>query len=126
MTKKDDMVYVVDADSSVRRALKRLVMAFGINVRTFASVEEFIQSSPGFSHACLILDSDAGRDAEDLQGVLTRLGEDLKVIVITVSDGRDARHLAMDWGAVMCLQKPVDDQALLDSIRWSFKQKRGE
>jgi len=123
MMKKDDWVYVVDADSSVRRALKRLVMAFGINVRTFASIDEFVRSSPTFSRACLILDFEAGSDAENVQDALARLGDGLHVIVITVSDGRAARQFAIELNAVMCLQKPVDDQALLDSIRWSLSRR---
>ena len=116
------MVYIVDNDDSVRRSLKRLVRAFGIQVRTFASVAEFAALPPATSPACLIIDADAARHADDLQQTLEAVAPDIHVIVITVSDRESERQLAKDLNATMCLQKPIDSQALLDSIRWSFKE----
>ena len=114
------IVHVVDADSSVRRSLKRLISSFGINVRTFASVDEYTQAGPATDNACLIIDSETAKQSTDLKETLSNHADGVKVIVITVSDGQAARKLAMALDAVICLQKPVDDQALLDSIRWCF------
>jgi FixJ family two-component response regulator len=119
-----DIVYIVDNDDSVRRSLKRLVKAFGIQVHTFASVAEFAELPPTTLPACLIIDADAARHAADLPQTLAAVAPDSHVIVITVSDGDSERQLAKGLNATMCLQKPIDSQALLDSIRWSFKETR--
>ena len=116
------IVYIVDNDDSVRRSLKRLVKAFGIEVRTFASVAEFAVIPPITAPACLIIDADAARHASDLSQTLAAAASKIHVIVITASDGESERQLAKDLNATMCLQKPIDSQALLDSIRWSFKE----
>ena len=118
------LVCIVDADSLLRRSLKRLVTAFGFKVRTFASLGEFSGLGPIDSPICLILDAETARQATDPSGVLDGMGADLHVIVITVSDGESERQLAKDLNATMCLQKPIDSQALLDSIRWSFEETR--
>jgi FixJ family two-component response regulator len=117
-----DIVYIVDNDDSVRRSLKRLVRAFGIQVRAFASVAEFAELPPTTSPACLIIDADAARHAADLLQTLEAVATDFHVIVITVSDKESERQLAKDLNATICLQKPIDSQALLDSIRWGFKE----
>jgi FixJ family two-component response regulator len=119
-----EIVYIVDHDDSVRRSLKRLVKAFGIKVRTFPSVAEFAGLPLITSPACLIIDADAARHAADLPQTLEAVAPDIHVIVITVSDRDSERQLAKDLNATMCLQKPIDSQALLDSIRWSFKEAR--
>ena len=114
------LVCIVDADSLVRRSLKRLITAFGFSVRTFASLGEFSGFGPIDSPVSLILDAETARQTTDPSGVLAGMEADLHVIVITVSDGEDARRLGVEVNATICLQKPVDGQALLDSIRWSF------
>ncbi len=118
-----DIVYIVDNDDSVRRSLKRLVRSFGIKVHTFASVAEFAELPPTTSPACLIIDAATARDCADLPQTLEAVAPEIHVIVITVSDGESERELAKGLNATMCLQKPIDSQALLDSIRWSFKGK---
>jgi FixJ family two-component response regulator len=118
-----DIVYIVDHDDSVRRSLKRLVRSFGFKVHTFASVAEFAELPPTTSPACLIIDAATARRAADLPQTLEAVAPEIHVIVITVSDGESERELAKGLNATMCLQKPIDSQALLDSIRWSFKGK---
>ena len=118
-----DIVYIVDSDDSVRRSLKRLVRSFGIKVHTFASVAEFAEFPPTTSPACLIIDAATARHCADLPQTLEAVAPEIHVIVITVSDGESERELAKGLNATMCLQKPIDSQALLDSIRWSLKGK---
>ena len=49
------VVYVVDDDASVRRAVTRLLRAYGLQTVAFASAEAFLQTGCWQPEACLIL-----------------------------------------------------------------------
>ena len=50
------IVFVVDDDVSIRRAMQRLLHTEGLAVETFASAWEFVQREPPTGPACLVLD----------------------------------------------------------------------
>src|SRR5580704_6014663 len=56
MTEAASMVFVVDDDPSVRRAIKRLVESVGLKVELFGSAAEFMSSSHPDIVSCLVLD----------------------------------------------------------------------
>jgi FixJ family two-component response regulator len=120
-----ERVYIVDAEDSVRRSLKRLLASFSIEALTFASMPELVAAKPpAGERACLIVDEATVQSEPELKATLSGYGEGSHIIVITAQDGDAARDLAKTLGAVICLQKPVDAQALIDSIRWGFAEKR--
>jgi FixJ family two-component response regulator len=51
------VVYVVNDDVSVRRAVTRLLRAYGLQTMAFASAEAFLQTGSWKPEACLILDA---------------------------------------------------------------------
>ena len=56
MTEAGSVVFVVDGDPSVRRAIKRLVKSVGLQVELFGSAYEFLRSQRPNAPSCLVLD----------------------------------------------------------------------
>jgi FixJ family two-component response regulator len=112
------LVSIVDDDPSVRRALERLVEAAGYAVETFASAEEFLDSTSSGPIACLILDVHLnGMNGLELQERLVARGSAVPVIFITAHDDAPTRERIDRSGAAAFLAKPFDRQALIGAIR---------
>jgi FixJ family two-component response regulator len=119
-------VYVVDDDPSVRVAMERLLKSVGLTVKTFASAREFLdQATPEWS-GCLIVDLRMpGMGGLDLQDQLSARKVSLPVIFLTGYGTVPASVRAMKAGAVDFLEKPVDDQTLLDAVHTALERDRG-
>ncbi|MFC1765570.1 response regulator transcription factor [Planctomycetota bacterium] len=115
----DKTVFLVDNDESVRRAMKRLIHLAGMNVRSFASIEEFLGAGCSYANACLVADVKIFEDGLGVQAKLADSGCQVPVIFVTSYDNRTDREKAKEMGAVAYFLKPVDDQALLDAIEWA-------
>jgi FixJ family two-component response regulator len=118
-------VYVVDDDPSVRGAMKRLLKSVGLPVKTFASAREFLdQATPEWS-GCLMVDLRMpGMGGLDLQDQLSTHQVSLPVIFLTGYGTVPASVRAMKAGAVDFLEKPVDDQTLLDAVHKALERDR--
>lgn len=120
----DPCVYVVDDDDSVRKALSRLLRASGYEVKTYASPEQFLKEVLANSSGCLILDMTMpGMTGHQVQERMREMGIGLPVIAVSAHDDNQARESARTLGASFFLHKPVDDQALIDSISWVSKSR---
>ncbi len=111
------VVFVVDDDEGVRKALSLLIRSAGLEVRTFDSAEAFLEDySPGVA-GCLVLDVKmTGMDGMTLQEELWNRGLDIPVIMMTGHGDVPMAVKAVQRGAIDFLQKPFDDQALLERI----------
>ncbi len=115
------IIYLVEDDESVRRAMKRLILSMGMEIQTFSSGQKFFESRYKDHNACLICDIKMpGMGGMEIQKKLNFLGSKLPVIFITGFDTEKTRDEAKKVGAVGYFRKPVDDQALLDSIHWAL------
>src|SRR5258708_23065902 len=84
MTEPDSIVFVVDDDPSVRRAIKRLVESMGLHVELFGSAAEFMNSSHPDIVSCLVLDIRLpGISGLDFQPQLVAAGIRIPIIFIT-------------------------------------------
>ena len=111
------VVFIVDDDSSVRRSLERLIQSVGLAVQSFASAEQFLQSGHREETGCLVLDVRMPEiSGLDLQEKLTRAGILLPIIFISGHGTVPISVRAMKAGAVDFLQKPFDEQDLLDAV----------
>jgi len=111
------VVFVIDDDPSMRAALEDLVSSVGLQVRLFASPQEFLQSNPSDTLGCLVLDVRLpGMSGLAFQNELARAGIALPVIFITGHGDIPMSVRAMKAGAVEFLTKPFHDQELLDAI----------
>ncbi len=123
MTDSEALVLVVDDDDSVRKALARLIRSVGLNVETFASAREFLAREPHPGPACLILDVRMpGLSGLDLQKELAASGSTLSVIFITGHGTIPMSVQAMKAGAVEFLEKPFDDQTLIDAVHEALRK----
>lgn len=109
---------IVDADASVRQALCRLASARGFRARAFASVEQFVTEPEPEGKGCVLLDSLLVRRGSALRETMRRRYPEWPVIMLCAGADETARHEARALGAHLLLNKPVDAQALFDSIAW--------
>jgi len=124
---EDGYVYVVDDDASVRRAVSRLMRAWGMKVKTFSSAEQFINADVDDRRACVIADVlMTGGSGFELPELLSSRGRNIPVILMTAHDSDVARDKATQVGAAGYFRKPLDDQALIDSIRWVLSKGRSK
>jgi FixJ family two-component response regulator len=117
------IVFVVDDDAFIRKALSSLIRSADLRVITFASADEFVQQPPPDVPACLVLDVHLpGMNGMELQRELTRRNNNIPVIFITGHGDIPMSVRAMKAGAVEFLTKPFRDQDLLDAIQQAIKR----
>src|SRR5438876_3347555 len=118
MTEPAPIVFVVDDDPSVRKALARLLKSALLPVEVFASAQEFLERPLPDAPACLILDVRMpGLDGLDLQSALAERNSSLPIIFVSGRGNIATAVRAMKGGAVDFLTKPVNDQELLMTVR---------
>ena len=116
--KNGKRVYLIDDDSSVRKALKRFLVSLGIQVDVFISSEDFLERMPSVAAGCLILDVRMpGLSGLELQDKLIASGLRFHIIFITAYANPQDRKRALEAGAVAYLTKPVDDKALMGALQ---------
>jgi FixJ family two-component response regulator len=117
------LVAVVDDDTSVRRALTRLLHSAELRVLTYASATEFLESGVSSAPDCLILDIHlGGMSGLELLSRLRELGHNLPVLIITAHDDAQTREAAAQGGCVAYLRKPLDAKVLLEEVTTAMKR----
>ena len=125
MTAPAAIVFVVDDDPSVRRAIQRLVESVGLHVELFGSATEFMNSSHPDVASCLVLDIRLpGISGLDFQRELLKTKQEIPTIFITAHGDIQMTVRAMKAGAVEFLTKPFRDQDLLDAIQVALERDR--
>ena len=123
MTTADVTVFVVDDDVSVRKSVARLIESMGLKVETFASAREYLKQDPCEGPACLVLDVRMPEmSGLDLQDELKSAGLSMPIIFITGHGNVPMSVKAVKAGAVDFIEKPFDDQTLLDAINEAIKR----
>jgi FixJ family two-component response regulator len=116
------MVFVVDDDISVRRALERLIKSVHLKVETYETADEFLSRSPYEGPACLVLDVRMpGLSGLDLQEKLVETNSEMPIIFMTGHGTIPMSVRAMKAGAIDFLEKPFEDQAFLDLVKNSIE-----
>ena len=112
------MVAIVDDDDLIRGSLGGLMKEAGLQALTFTSAEEFLTSGEEKRTACVITDIRMpGMSGLELQAKLNEAHQKIPIIFITANGDEKLRLQALRAGAVEFLTKPLDDEALLDSVR---------
>jgi len=115
------LIYVVDDDAYVRKSLKMLFRSADMEVKTFEAAEDFLKGQLREENTCLISDMKLkGLSGIELQQQLAERGIKIPVIFLTAFDSNEIRQQAKQAGAAAYFRKPVDDQALLDTIHWAI------
>jgi two-component system response regulator FixJ len=110
-------VYVVDDDAAVRRSLERLLESAGIRVISYETSFAFLEAAPGLAPGCVLLDLKMPEmDGLELQALLRKRNVSLPAIVMTGQGDVQSAVRAMKAGAIDFIEKPYNDDVLLDAI----------
>ena len=114
---------MVDDDQGFRDSLAALLRASGMRVQTYASAQAF-QEAYELSHlGCLLLDVRMpGISGLDLQERLAARGAKLPIILMTAYGNVPTAVKAMQAGAINFIEKPIREEALLESLRRALQQ----
>jgi FixJ family two-component response regulator len=119
------VVFVVDDDASVRDGLSSLLRSVDLQVETFGSASEFLQSKLPDAPGCLVLDVRLpGVSGLDFQTELAKAGIGIPIIFMTGHGDIPMTVRAMKAGAVEFLTKPFREQDMLDAIQGALKKDR--
>ena len=121
----EPMVFVIDDDVSMRRALTNLFQSVGLKVEAFGSAPELMKTRLPEVASCLVLDIRLpGLSGLDLQTELAKANIHIPIIFITGHGDIPMTVRAMKGGAVDFLTKPFRDQDLLDAVRTAIERDR--
>lgn len=114
----DPITFVVDDDEAVRDALALHLDLAGLAVRPCASAAEFLAAADPAQPGCAVIDIRMpGMDGLELQQEMIRRGLTLPVIIITGHGDVPAAVRAFRAGAVDFLQKPFDEDLLIERVK---------
>jgi len=118
------IVFVVDADVSVRESLERLIDRSGWQPKTFASAPEFLAQPRVPASSCMVLDvALPGLSGLDLQKLVADR-TDMPIIFLTGYGDVAMTVQAMKAGAVEFLTKPFRPDVLVSAIREALERSR--
>jgi FixJ family two-component response regulator len=122
---KEPIVFVIDDDASMRRALGNLVQSVGLKVEVFGSASEMLQSKLPDVASCLVLDIRLpGLSGLDFQTELAKANIHIPIIFMTGHGDIPMTVRAMKGGAVDFLTKPFRDQDMLDAVVTAIERDR--
>jgi len=112
------MVYLVDDDASVRKAMTRLFKSEAIQIKTFETAGEFLDHERADVPGCLILDVEMpDQTGIELQAELVAQHVDIPIVFMTGHGDIPMSVKAIKEGAVDFLPKPVEHQKLLQTVK---------
>jgi FixJ family two-component response regulator len=120
------VIAIVDDDTSVREATRRLIRSMGYSAVAFSSAEEYLQSECVHDTSCLISDVNMpGMNGTDLQDRLIADGHRTPVIFMTAFPTEVLRTRALKSGALGFLSKPFNEERLLVCVRSALMKDHG-
>ncbi|MEC9357172.1 MAG: response regulator [Pseudomonadota bacterium] len=123
MTEPSPVVFVVDDDDAVRSGLRMLLASAGLDSRCYGNALEFLEAATPEQGGCLLLDVRMpGLSGLDLHERLIAKGITLPVIILTGHGDVPMAVRAMKRGAFDFIQKPFNDQFLLDRINAALQR----
>src|ERR1700716_2253923 len=122
---KESIVFVIDDDVSMRRALTNLFQSVGLAVEVFGSAPEMLDSKLPDVASCLVLDIRLpGLSGLDFQTELSKANIHIPIIFMTGHGDIPMTVKAMKGGAVDFLTKPFRDQDMLDAVVTAIERDR--
>jgi len=116
-------VFIVDDEPAVRDSLCLLVKSMGLLVETFASGQEFLDAYDPSRAGCLVVNVRLpGMSGLELHDRLAQQGCHIPVIVITGHADVPMAVRAMKAKVFEFLEKPFNDQVMLESIQMALKE----
>ena len=124
-TEEQGIVFIVDDDPSVRAALEDLLGSIGLNVQSFGTVQEFLDSKRPDAAGCIVLDVRLpGTSGLEFQRLLAKSEINLPIIFISGHSDIAISVQAMKLGAIEFLTKPLREQELVDAVQFGIARER--
>jgi FixJ family two-component response regulator len=124
-SKREPLVFIVEDDQSMRRALGNLFQSVGLKVEVFGSASEMLQTKLPDVASCLVLDVRLpGLSGLDFQTELAKANIHIPIIFMTGHGDIPMTVRAMKGGAVDFLAKPFRDQDMLDAVVTAIERDR--
>jgi FixJ family two-component response regulator len=124
-TEEQGIVFIVDDDASVRAALEDLLGSIGLNVQSFGTVQEFLDSKRPDAAGCIVLDVRLpGTSGLEFQRLLAKSNMSLPIIFISGHSDISISVQAMKLGAIEFLTKPLREQELVDAVQFGIARER--
>lgn len=118
MSNPKDLIYIVDDDQALCKALRWLLESIDLKVETYYSAIDFLAAYQLSWRGCLLIDIRMpSMSGLQLQERLIELGNLIPIIMITGHGDVSMAVRAMKAGAVDFITKPFNDQALLEQIQ---------
>jgi len=119
------IVYVIDDDESMLRALTNLFQSVNLRVEVFSSALELLHSSLPDVASCLVLDIRLpGLSGLDFQSELAKASIHIPIIFMTGHGDIPMTVRAMKAGAIDFLTKPFRQQEMLDAVATAIERDR--
>ncbi len=116
-------VFIIDDDEAVRRFLSGLIASVGLHVETYASAQEFLDADEPSQPGCLLLDIRMpGMSGLELQKELASRNIRIPIIILTGHGNVQVAVHAMKAGAVDFIEKPFNNELLLDRIQMAVAE----
>ncbi|HJZ76991.1 MAG TPA: response regulator [Vicinamibacterales bacterium] len=117
------IVHIVDDEEPTRKAMSRLLMAAGFEVRTYGGGDDFLARFERHTPGCIVLDMRLpGASGLDLQTVIAQCDNPLPIVFLTGhGEVRDSVR-AIQRGAIDFLIKPADGTVLIDAVSRALVQ----
>lgn len=116
-------VYIIDDDADVRDSLKWLLHSVHLAVQCFDNAQDFLEQCPKDAEGCIIMDLRMpGLSGINAQKNLAKYQIDLPLIMISAHGSIDMAVTALQQGALTFLEKPFDDQVLIDHVQMALAQ----
>ena len=122
---REPIVFVVEDDASMGRALSNLFQSVGLQVEVFGSASEMLQGKLPDVASCLVLDIRLpGLSGLDFQTELAKANIHIPIIFMTGHGDIPMSVRAMKGGAIDFLTKPFRDQDMLDAVVKAIERDR--
>ncbi|MTV36002.1 response regulator transcription factor [Duganella radicis] len=117
------LIHLVDDDTAVRDSLSMLIGTVGLRVQTWADPRSFITEFDPTSIGVIVLDMrmPAISGLTVMEQLIAR-GVDQPIIMLTGHGTVDMCRRSFKAGAVEFLEKPVDDEVLIDALQSAVRQ----
>jgi FixJ family two-component response regulator len=123
--KKEPLVFIVEDDPSMQRALGNLFQSVGLEIEVFGSASDMLHSKLPDVASCLVLDVRLpGLSGLDFQTELAKANIHIPIIFMTGHGDIPMSVRAMKGGAVDFLTKPFRDQDMLDAVVKAIERDR--
>lgn len=125
LSTEEPTVFVVEDDETNRQLMKDLFEFVDLKVELFPSGDAFLAAMPVHGPGCILLDVRMpGISGLDLQARLSQTKLDLPIIIVTAHGDTQMAVRAMKEGAFDFVEKPINNQVLLDTVNKALTESR--